>query len=232
MERFFALGNIHPEESSEDIFLLDIHINLIYYEYIKLICMSEEIEMIKENKTVYVILGFLNHEDLTGYEIKKRIDGSLSYFWGAGFGQIYPALKLMEKNSWVEKRSEISEKKHESIVYTITEEGKTQLTNWLSATVENEYVKYEILLKVFFGSMQKPQKNIDNIEKFKNKYEGHIAILEGYEENLQKNINSSPDHLYYLLTVLFGRKVFKAYTEWAEEAIELIKKSKKNMEDK
>ena len=187
--------------------------------------------MVKENKTVNVILGFLNHEDLTGYEIKKRIDSSLSYFWGAGFGQIYPALKIMEKNSWVEKRSEISEKKHESIVYTITEKGRIQLINWLSAPVENEYVKYEILLKVFFGSMQKPQKNIENIEKFKNKYEGQIAILEGYEDNLQKNINSSPDHLYYLLTVLFGKKVFKAYTEWAEEAIELINKFKKNLED-
>ena len=93
-------------------------------------------------------------------------------------------------------------------------------------------MKYEILLKVFFGSLQKPQKNIDNIEVFKNKYRDQITVLEGYEDNLQKNINTSPDHLYYLLTVLFGKKVFKAYTEWAEEAIELINKFKKNMGDK
>ncbi len=38
----------------------------------------------RENKTSYVILGLLSHEDLTGYEIKKRIDSTLNYFWSAG----------------------------------------------------------------------------------------------------------------------------------------------------
>ena len=28
-----------------------------------------------------VILGLLNHEDLTGYDIKKRIDSSISFFF-------------------------------------------------------------------------------------------------------------------------------------------------------
>ena len=34
--------------------------------------------MAKDNKMNQVILGLLNHENLTGYEIKKRID---SYFF-------------------------------------------------------------------------------------------------------------------------------------------------------
>lgn len=29
--------------------------------------------MSKDNKTIYVILDLLNHEDSTGYDIKKRI---------------------------------------------------------------------------------------------------------------------------------------------------------------
>jgi DNA-binding PadR family transcriptional regulator len=44
----------------------------------------------KENKTIYVILGFLSHEGLTGYEIKIRIDLSLIYF-----GQIYIQWQLL-----------------------------------------------------------------------------------------------------------------------------------------
>jgi len=28
-----------------------------------------------------VILGLLSHEDLTGYDIKKMIDGAISFFW-------------------------------------------------------------------------------------------------------------------------------------------------------
>lgn len=35
-----------------------------------------------EKKSDCVILGLLSHEDLTGYEIKKRMDTALKYFWG------------------------------------------------------------------------------------------------------------------------------------------------------
>ena len=49
--------------------------------------------MAKERKIDMVILGLLSHEDLTGYDIKKRIDGAISFFWKGSFGNIYPALK-------------------------------------------------------------------------------------------------------------------------------------------
>ncbi|ERI91932.1 transcriptional regulator, PadR family [Clostridiales bacterium oral taxon 876 str. F0540] len=181
--------------------------------------------MAKENKTVYVILGLLSHEELTGYEIKKRIDLSLSYFWGAGFGQIYPALKLMEERGLVRKKSDNMGQKLERIKYSITEEGKEKLKSWLSSPVNNEFIKYEILLKLFFGSNLSIKQNIDNISAFKQKHLEQIPILEGYEKELRKVTEESQDHLYYLLTVLFGEKIFKAYTEWADEAINLLKES-------
>ena len=36
--------------------------------------------MAREKKIDMVILGLLNHEELTGYDIKKRIDGAISFF--------------------------------------------------------------------------------------------------------------------------------------------------------
>lgn len=38
--------------------------------------------MATEKKLDCVILGLLSHEELTGYEIKKRMDTALKYFWG------------------------------------------------------------------------------------------------------------------------------------------------------
>ena len=37
--------------------------------------------MAKDRKIDLVILGLLFHEDLTGYDIKKRIDSGISFFW-------------------------------------------------------------------------------------------------------------------------------------------------------
>ena len=62
--------------------------------------------MAKDRKIDLVILGLLFHEDLTGYDIKKRIDGAISFFWKWSFGSIYPALDDMEK-SWLIKKRKI-----------------------------------------------------------------------------------------------------------------------------
>ena len=64
--------------------------------------------MAKERKIDMVILGLLSHEDLTGYDIKKRIDGAISFFWKGSFGNIYPALKDMETQGLIIKNQYFS----------------------------------------------------------------------------------------------------------------------------
>ena len=50
-------------------------------------------------KTRYVLLGLLQEEELSGYEMKKIIDIRMSFFWQESFGQIYPELsKMIEKD--------------------------------------------------------------------------------------------------------------------------------------
>ena len=48
--------------------------------------------MASEKKMDCVILGLLSNESMTGYEIKKRMDTTLKFFWSASFGSIYPTL--------------------------------------------------------------------------------------------------------------------------------------------
>ncbi|MDE6063639.1 MAG: PadR family transcriptional regulator, partial [Lachnospiraceae bacterium] len=72
--------------------------------------------MANERKIDMVILGLLSHEPLTGYDIKKRIDGAIRFFWKGSFGSIYPALNAMEKDGLVTKENS-SESGREKIVY-------------------------------------------------------------------------------------------------------------------
>jgi DNA-binding PadR family transcriptional regulator len=176
----------------------------------------------KENKTAYAILGMLSHESMTGYDLKKRIESSLGYFWNAGFGQIYPALSLLEGQGYVSKQTQVEDKRPKRIVYSITELGMGELKQWLEAPVAREDVKYEILLKLFFGKLSPPDKNIAIIEEFQCRNAKALTELQGFQRELEQVMGQSEDHLYYYLTVLFGEKVFKAYLEWAEEAKALL----------
>jgi DNA-binding PadR family transcriptional regulator len=176
----------------------------------------------KDNKTAYAILGLLSHEPMTGYDIKKRIESTIGFFWNAGFGQIYPALSMLEGREYVEKATEVEEKRPKRIVYSITGKGLDELKRWLGEPVEREDVKYEILLKLFFGKLSPVEKNLAVIEEFRSRNAVSLKTLQGFKQNLRQAMGDSEDHLYYYLTVLFGEKMHNAYLEWASEATALL----------
>lgn len=181
------------------------------------------VQIANENKTAYAILGLLNHEPLSGYDIRKRIDGSIGLFWDAGFGQIYPALKKLADKGLVEGKAEKSGGRPDKKIYRITEKGRKELEKWLVEPTAKEHVRYEILLKLFFGSLVDTERNIETIKEFRARYTGLLETLEGYERNLRLVLPKSQDHLYYLLTVRFGSHIYRAYLNWADEALEMLR---------
>ncbi|HOO27245.1 MAG TPA: PadR family transcriptional regulator, partial [Lachnospiraceae bacterium] len=107
--------------------------------------------MAAEKRMDQVILGFLNHEPMTGYEIKKRIDTTLRFFWSGSFGSIYPTLNALEKKGYVTKAA-LKEGRREKLVYTITDAGRDSLKEWMLLPALKDELHYETLLKLFFGS--------------------------------------------------------------------------------
>ena len=61
-------------------------------------------DMSSLSPTARVILGLLNFEPRTGYDIKRVTDRSTRFFWGASYGQIYPELRRLEAAGLVEQR--------------------------------------------------------------------------------------------------------------------------------
>ncbi|MDE6608254.1 MAG: PadR family transcriptional regulator [Lachnospiraceae bacterium] len=177
--------------------------------------------MANEKKIDCVILGLLSHEDLTGYEIKKRMDTTLKYFWNASYGSIYPALNDLVDRGLATKREDTGNKRTK-LIYTITDDGREYLKKWLTLPVEKDELRYETLLKLFFGNEQGTEQAISHIEAFGKKIEKELPYLLSAEEILKESLNEDTAHRYYLLTVEFGIKTYRTYLEWCKEAKKLL----------
>ena len=177
--------------------------------------------MARERKIDMVILGLLSHEDLTGYDIKKRIDGVISFFWKGSFGNIYPTLKELEMQKLIEK-CDTSVGGRERITYHITDSGRESLIKWLNDEQAGNELRYETLLKLFFGGVQEKRITIRNIEHFEKQIKGDLEILKGYVSVLKPRIEEE-DHLYYYLTASFGIEAYEAYLKWCEKAKRMLK---------
>ncbi len=181
--------------------------------------------MATEKKLDCVILGLLSHEDLTGYEIKKRMDTTLKYFWGASYGSIYPTLSELVRQG-LAVREECSENKRNKQIYAITEAGREYLKKWLKQPAERDEIRYETLLKLFFGNEQGEAQTIAHIEAFREKMEKEMEYLLEAERGLKECLKDDDTHKYYLLTVEFGIKTYCAYLEWCREAKEFLENFK------
>ena len=179
--------------------------------------------MAKENIAKYIILGILSHEPSSGYEIKKKVEFSISYFWDISYGQIYPILKKLEEEGLATKEIEKAEKGPNRKIYTITENGKRELKKWLQQPEKKEN---EILLKIFFGKQLSYEENIEKIKKFSETRSKGIIGLEHAERELFRVLEEDKDHIYFMIVALFGIYSYKSQIKWSEMAIKLLKEMK------
>lgn len=178
--------------------------------------------MPKDRKIDMVILGLLAHEDMTGYDIKKRIDHEISFFWKGSFGSIYPALNSMLQAGQVEKTGDSSGSGRERILYRITGAGRRALQDWLKDSRASNDLKYETLVKLFFGGAAGRETAIRNIGLFEKQIRKDLETLTFFRKNLEQVLQEE-DHLYYYLTVLFGIETYEAYLKWCAEAETILK---------
>lgn len=192
-------------------------------EYVSVFIVSNEGKlMAKDRKIDMVILGLLSHENLTGYDIKKRIDNEISFFWKGSFGSIYPALNSMEAEGLVEMAETDSPSGgRERIVYGITKSGREYLVGWLKDTKAVNDLKYETLLKLFFGGVTDSEVSVRNISQFENEIGQSLEVLKVYKQNLAKSLDNR-EHLHYYLTVSFGVETYEGYLKWCKEAKRLL----------
>lgn len=178
-------------------------------------------------KTKYVVLGLLSHCPQTGYSIKKSIEYEYSHFWQESFGQIYPTLKLLVSEGLAvsSEDSDLSDGRGQ-IIYSITEAGSVELKKWLSEAPDIEKLRYEILLKVSFGSSVEPEVILGHLDDFIKRNEQLTKDMDGFIEMLSMMRDQGDDHTYNELTALCGKYIYTAMKDWAEEAKIIITERK------
>jgi len=180
----------------------------------------------------YGLLGLLIYQDSTGYDLTKFFEESLNNFWHAQSSQIYRELDRMEKKGWVTSQNIIQEKRPNKRVYTITDEGHSEMQAWLdSGNLELRNVHDPLLVRVFFGASA-PEVTLALLKACR-----EMALV--YAEKLQKSGLTSIDHyadtlpggdhhcLYWEMTLEYGVSTALARAEWAQRCIDKLESETK-----
>src|SRR5262249_14688905 len=140
--------------------------------------------MSRANRTEYVILGLLSSAPKSGYAIKNEVEEVIGHFWRESFGQIYPALERLQARGFVQRDSEPAGQRRR-FVYTITASGREELRAWLAAPPEPDPVRYELLLKLFFGRNAAPDVLARHVSAYRERAVQVDGFLSGVEEEFR-----------------------------------------------
>ncbi len=104
----------------------------------------------------FAILGLLHDRPRHGYELKRAL-GDLG-FWQVSFGSLYPALRRLEKQGFIEATKADGRRKS----YRMTEPGRVRFSQMLAETDDGSDREFQLRL-AFLGYIE-PQRRLRVLE--------------------------------------------------------------------
>ncbi len=174
----------------------------------------------------HAILVSLLDGPQSGYDLGKRFDKTVGYFWKASSQQIYLELHKLAAANAVRAETVTQTDRPNRIVYQITDHGRAMLATWVEEPTEPPSVKEELLVKLFALGDVDTNALLSELDR-RRAY--HVERLSDYESVMQKYYpephHLSPRKLGRYLGLRMGIQSEKSMIAWCDEALKLVKKS-------
>ncbi|MHB8376719.1 MAG: PadR family transcriptional regulator [Dehalococcoidia bacterium] len=178
----------------------------------------------------HALLGILTYAPMTGYELKQFFDSSVQHFWNAELSQIYPTLKGLEEQGFVDRHVEVQQNRPNRKVYEITARGRDELARWVREPAPPADLRDPFLIKIFFGSELPAEDLLIVLRRQLEEQQKMVAfsetVLRGRVEHASKeHVERGRAPMFWGLTLDMAIAYRKAYIAWCERSMQLVEEA-------
>ena len=165
------------------------------------------------------LLGLLARAPATGYDLAKRMERPVGYFWTANHSQIYPELARLEEGGLVQHDVIEGAGPRPTKRYAVTRVGLAALRAWVASEMETQPVRDLETLRLWSIWTVDADDARSLVEQSRSR---HAAALVAYESELARivDIPSVHDRTHPLfasrLTLEGGIRTRRAALEWCD----------------
>ncbi|GGQ07357.1 PadR family transcriptional regulator [Streptomyces roseolilacinus] len=123
----------------------------------------------------HAILVSLLEKPGSGYELARRFERSIGYFWTATHQQIYRVLKRMEADGWVDVRGVPQRTRPDKKEYSVAAAGREALSRWLHDPIEPESVRHDLAVKIRGAAFDDPAALVREVERHQRMHQDRLA---------------------------------------------------------
>lgn len=176
--------------------------------------------MAQPNRTKTALLGFLSWGPMSGYDLRRLIEGSIANFWSEGYGRIYPMLAQLAADGLATRTETRSEGGRPRNVYEITAAGRDELAHWLQEPPVPRPRRNERLLKLFFGARSDLAVSREHVAAYRTELEETREHYGEIRERLEATKDPPVDQRFWLMTLRQGELEVEADLRWCAEVLE------------
>ncbi|MFF4229340.1 PadR family transcriptional regulator [Streptomyces sp. NPDC001820] len=123
----------------------------------------------------HAILVSLLEKPGSGYELARRFERSIGYFWTATHQQIYRVLKRMESDGLLAVREVPQQGRPDKKEYSVAGLGRAALSQWLHEPIESESVRHDLAVKIRGAAFDDPAALIHEVERHRQVHSDRLA---------------------------------------------------------
>ncbi len=176
----------------------------------------------------HALMTSLLEKSSSGYDLARRFDKSIGYFWHATHQQIYRELARMEKAGWIASQAAPDGGKTRKRIYQVLPLGRDELLRWAQAPSPPMDPRDELIVKLRADATLGPLGLDAEIER---RLQLHRAKLATYQAIEAKDFPAGQvlarEHQIMHLVLKTGLMYENGWVHWCEEALATLRATAK-----
>jgi len=171
----------------------------------------------------HALLVSLTERAGSGYELARRFDKSIGFFWNATHQQIYRVLKRMAESGWLSSEAVAQEGRPDKKVYSVNEAGRAELARWIAAPTDTSIPRNELGVKIRAAAHGDIGALCDEVARHRDQHNQRLELfrlIEKRDFSAPDQLSGTPLHQYLVLRA--GIRVESGFIEWCDEVLQAL----------
>lgn len=172
----------------------------------------------------HALMTSLLERTSSGYDLARRFDKSIGFFWHATHQQIYRELARMEKAGWIASEVAPDGGRTRKKLYRVLPAGQTELARWAREPAPMIELRDELMVRLRAEAVIGPLGIDQDIERRMALHALRLKIYQGIEErDFPPNEPLGRERRIQHLILKTGIMYEMSWLDWCQEALSVLR---------
>lgn len=174
----------------------------------------------------HALLTSLLEKPSTGYQLARRFDRSIGYFWQATHQQIYRELRRMAGKGWLVMEERGEEGGRQRKVYHVLPAGRDELARWVAEPGSSGDSNEAFMVKLRAEAVMGPLGVERELRRLMESHEDRLATYRAIETRDFSGSGMTLRQQLQHRVLLKGISAEEDWLAWARETLSLLERAK------